>query len=140
MFVAHHRRQGCSTHSGKSHLKEGANATGHFRSIPVVTLWKEFGHRKASGEPSHTHRENQGAHQVADGFGLTCVPVRRGISKSKVESSSSLTRLQMMFEIGRLLPTDLKKKNRSCLPQIPRFLTSISIFGINGINTIKHNC
>ena len=77
MFVAHHRRQGCSTHGGKSHLKEGANATGHFRSIPFVPLWKEFGHSPANGKPSHTRREDQGAQEIADGFGLTCVPVRR---------------------------------------------------------------
>ena len=77
MFVAHHWCQGCSTHGGKSHLKKGANATGHFRSIPVVPLRKEFGHSPANGEPSHTHREDQGAQEIAGGFGLTCVPVRR---------------------------------------------------------------
>ena len=77
MFVAHHWCQGCSTHGGKSHLKEGTNAANDFGSIPVVPFCKEFGHSKANSEPSHTHREDQGAQEIADGFGLTCVPVRR---------------------------------------------------------------
>ena len=77
MFVAHHRGQGCSTHGGKSHLKEGTNAANDFWSIPVIPLWKEFGHSPANGEPSHTHREDQCAQEIADGCGLTCVPIRR---------------------------------------------------------------
>ena len=90
MFVAHHRGQGCSTHSGKAHLKKGANATGHFRSIPLVTLWKEFGHHKARREPSHTRREDQGAQQVADGFRLTCVPGPvRGISSKEFRGNDA---------------------------------------------------
>lgn len=71
MFVAHHWRQGRSTHGTETDLKEGTHCAEHFGPWPMVLLCEQLWNAEAQRQPGQTHWEDQCTQKITNGFWLT---------------------------------------------------------------------